>query len=46
MVLTTLDAMTDVSREAYDDSLTRIPKLGETGTTREVIALLNTQGAA
>lgn len=37
------DAMTDVSSEAHDNSVTRIfPRLGETGTTREIIALIET----
>ena len=36
------DAMTDMSPEAHDNSLTRIfPRLGETGTTAEIIALLD-----
>ncbi|KFZ38909.1 hydrolase [Shewanella mangrovi] len=36
-----LDAMTDRSREAFDNSATRIfPKLGETGSTAELLALL------
>lgn len=36
------DAMTDTRGEAHDNSLTRIfPRLGETGTTREIIALLD-----
>ena len=36
-----LDAMTDMSREAHDNSVQRIfPRLGETATTEEVIALL------
>jgi nicotinamidase-related amidase len=36
------DAMTDMSREAHDNSLARIfPRLGETGTTAEIIALLD-----
>jgi nicotinamidase-related amidase len=36
-----VDAMTDMSPEAHANSLTRIfPKLGETGETREIIALL------
>ena len=35
------DAMTDMSREAHDNSVTRIfPRLGETGTTKEILALL------
>lgn len=36
-----VDAMTDLSAEAHDNSLTRIfPRLGETGTTRQIIDLL------
>ncbi|MCS7483203.1 isochorismatase family protein [Umezawaea endophytica] len=36
-----VDAMTDLSAEAHENSVTRIfPRLGETGTTEEVIALL------
>nr|WP_210768163.1 cysteine hydrolase [Cellulomonas humilata] len=36
-----VDAMTDMSAEAHENSVTRIfPRLGETGTTDEVIALL------
>lgn len=36
-----LDAMTDTSAEAHEHSITRIfPRLGETGTTEEVIRLL------
>ena len=36
------DAMTDTSPEAHANSLTRIfPKLGETGTTQEIIDVLN-----
>jgi nicotinamidase-related amidase len=36
-----LDAMTDLSLEAHDNSVARIfPRLGETGTTREIIDLL------
>ncbi|GAA3134387.1 nicotinamidase-related amidase [Kribbella aluminosa] len=35
------DAMTDMSAEAHENSLTRIfPRLGETGTTAEILALL------
>ncbi len=35
------DAMTDRSAEAHANSLTRIfPRLGETGTTQEILALL------
>ena len=37
-----VDAMTDTSAEAHLNSVTRIfPKLGETGVTEEIIALLN-----
>lgn len=36
-----VDAMTDVDAEAHDNSIARIfPRIGETGTTRQVIALL------
>ena len=36
-----IDAMSDMSPEAHTNSLTRIfPRLGETGTTQEIIALL------
>ena len=36
-----VDAMTDVSVEAQENSVTRIfPRLGETGTTAEILALL------
>jgi nicotinamidase-related amidase len=37
-----LDAMTDMSAEAHDNSVTRIfPRLGETGSTAEIVALLD-----
>jgi nicotinamidase-related amidase len=37
-----LDAMTDMSREAHDNSVTRIfPRLGETGSAREIVELLD-----
>ena len=37
-----IDAMSDMSPEAHANSLTRIfPRLGETGTTAEIIALLD-----
>jgi nicotinamidase-related amidase len=37
-----IDAMTDMNAEAHHNSITRIfPKLAETGTTREIIDLLN-----
>jgi nicotinamidase-related amidase len=36
-----IDAMTDMSADAHINSITRIfPRLGETGTTREIINLL------
>jgi nicotinamidase-related amidase len=36
-----VDAMTDMSAETHEHSVTRIfPRLGETGTTAEIIALL------
>jgi nicotinamidase-related amidase len=36
-----VDAMTDISREAHTNSITRIfPRLGETGTSQEIIDLL------
>jgi nicotinamidase-related amidase len=36
-----VDAMTDLRTESHENSVTRIfPRLGETGTTREVLALL------
>jgi nicotinamidase-related amidase len=35
------DAMTDMSAQAHDNSIARIfPRLGETGTTSEILALL------
>ncbi len=41
-----IDAMTDLSLEAHDNSVLRIfPRLGETGTTREIVALLNKRAA-
>lgn len=37
-----LDAMTDMSAEAHEHSVTRIfPRLGETGTSQEIIDLLD-----
>jgi len=42
-----VDAMTDRSAEAHTNSITRIfPRLGETGTTQEIIDLLDTRAAA
>ncbi|MFP3711639.1 cysteine hydrolase, partial [Paraburkholderia sp. SIMBA_009] len=39
-----VDAMTDLSAEAHANSLERIfPRLGETGTTRDVLELLSTR---
>jgi len=36
------DAMTDMNREAHDNSIARIfPRLGECGTTQEILALLD-----
>lgn len=36
-----LDAMTDLSKEAHDNSVTRIfPRLGETGAAKDVVSLL------
>ncbi|GAB2558886.1 isochorismatase family protein [Rhodanobacter koreensis] len=41
-----VDAMTDMNAEAHDNSVTRIfPRLGETGTTREIIDLLDASHA-
>jgi nicotinamidase-related amidase len=40
-----IDAMTDLNPDAHANSITRIfPRLGETGTTREIIALLDARG--
>jgi nicotinamidase-related amidase len=37
-----IDAMTDMSLDAHRNSITRIfPRMSETGTTEEIIALLN-----
>jgi nicotinamidase-related amidase len=39
-----VDAMTDMNAEAHTNSITRIfPRLGESGTTQEIIDLLNTR---
>jgi len=41
-----VDAMTDMNPDAHTNSITRIfPKLGETGTTEEIIRLLDTTRA-
>ena len=40
-----VDAMTDLSAEAHDNSVGRIfPRLGETGTTAAIVALLAARG--
>ncbi|MCQ9163318.1 MULTISPECIES: cysteine hydrolase family protein [unclassified Arthrobacter] len=40
-----VDAMTDMSADAHNNSLTRIfPRLGETGSTRAILALLAPAG--
>jgi len=40
------DAMTDMSPEAHENSITRIfPRFGETGTTEEIVMLIG-KGAA
>lgn len=42
MPVTTLDAMTDTVAQAHENSVARIfPRLGETGLTQDIIALLN-----
>jgi nicotinamidase-related amidase len=39
-----IDAMTDMNADAHHNSITRIfPKLAETGTTRDIIDLLNSR---
>ena len=39
-----VDAMTDMNADAHTNSVTRIfPRLGESGTTQEIIDLLNTR---
>ncbi|NKJ50120.1 hydrolase [Burkholderia sp. SG-MS1] len=41
-----VDAMTDMNADAHTNSITRIfPRLGETGTTQEVLALLESTRA-
>jgi nicotinamidase-related amidase len=41
-----VDAMTDLNADAHTNSITRIfPRLGETGTTQEVLALLESSRA-
>jgi nicotinamidase-related amidase len=40
------DAMTDMNESAHENSVSRIfPRLGETGTATDVIALLDRRGA-
>ncbi|AMP00092.1 isochorismatase family protein [Collimonas arenae] len=40
-----IDAMTDMNPDAHINSVTRIfPRLGETGTTQEILDLLNQRG--
>jgi nicotinamidase-related amidase len=40
-----VDAMTDMDSGAHDNSVSRIfPRLGETGTTEEIVALLRSDG--
>jgi len=42
-----VDAMTDMNPDAHTNSVTRIfPKLGETGTSAEIVDLLETRSAA
>jgi nicotinamidase-related amidase len=37
-----IDAMTDISEEAHDYAINKVfPKLAETGTTQEIIELLD-----
>ncbi|MCQ8781140.1 isochorismatase family protein [Mangrovibrevibacter kandeliae] len=41
-----VDAMTDMSLEAHENSVTRIfPRIGETGTTHEIVTLLDRPAA-
>ncbi len=41
-----IDAMTDMNPDAHINSITRIfPRLGETGTTADILALVNNIGA-
>jgi len=42
-----IDAMTDMDPEAHQNSVTRVfPKMSETGTTRQLLDLINTQPRA
>jgi nicotinamidase-related amidase len=46
-VVLAVDAMTDMNADVHYNSVTRIfPKLGETGTTAEIVDLLETRSAA
>jgi nicotinamidase-related amidase len=46
-VVLAVDAMTDMNADVHTNSITRIfPKLGETGTTAEIVDLLETRSAA
>jgi nicotinamidase-related amidase len=46
-VVLAVDAMTDMNADVHTNSVTRIfPKLGETGTTAEIVDLLETRSAA
>jgi nicotinamidase-related amidase len=46
-VVLAIDAMTDMDADVHHNSVTRIfPKLGETGTTAQIIGLLATRSAA
>jgi hypothetical protein len=41
-----VDAMTDLSADAHDNSVSRIfPWLGETGTAQEILVLVQKAGA-
>jgi hypothetical protein len=41
-----VDAMTDMNADAHTNSVTRIfPRLGETGTTREIVDMLGSTRA-
>jgi nicotinamidase-related amidase len=45
-VTVALDAVTDLSLETHDNSVSRIfPRLGETGSTREIVGLLEKKDA-
>jgi hypothetical protein len=42
-----VDAMTDLDLDAHQNSVTRIfPRMSETGTTRELLDLINAQARA